>query len=136
MTLRLTPNRFPHTTGHAAQQDLSGVISRGATWSETITIVDANGDQVTGVGSDEFRLQLRKYPEDEAVDLDLTTGDSELTVTVGGSSTTLAISAAQSTLSGLDVGDYVCDIVSLSGSTLTHRAHGTVTVTNSPIAFS
>lgn len=134
MSLRLTPNRFPHTTGHAAQQSLNGVISNGSTWSETITLVDANGDQITGVEAHTFQLSLKANRNDAAAELTLTSAASQLTVTVGASTTTLAILATQAVISNLE-GDYICDLVSKTGSTLTHRAHGTVTVGNDPVAY-
>lgn len=131
--LKLTPNPHPNYTGHAAQQSLVGYLGNGATWTETITLVDQNGDQVTGVGSDSFQLSLKQYREDQAADLTLS--GSQLTVTVG-ATTTLAILATQSVISGLE-GDYICDIVSknAAGTVLTHRAHGRVTVYPDPIEF-
>ena len=78
---------------------------------------------MTGVGSDTFQLQLRRSRDDTDADLTLSTTASQLSVSVGGSSTTLTINAAQSALDDLE-GDYIADIVSKNGATLSHRAHG------------
>lgn len=133
MTLLLSPNR--RQAANPAQMTISGSISNGSDWVETITITDADGAQITGVGSDTFALQFRDDPEDTAVDLSLTTA-TELTVTVGASTTTIAISADQATVSALDPGIYTVDLVSeTSGGASTHRAHGKVTVFGAPIAI-
>ena len=131
MSLVLSPNL--RRSSNPAQMAISGSISNGTDWVETITLTDQNGAQITGVGSDTFALQLRDSPDDTATDLSLTTTDGDLTVTVGGSSTTLAISGDPS---GLDPGDYTIDIVSeTSGGVSTHRAHGRISVFGSPIAI-
>ena len=133
MSLVLSPNL--RRSSNPAQMSISGSISNGANWVETLTLTDQDGAQITGVGSDTFALQFRDSPDDTATDLSLTT-TTELTVTVGASTTTLAISASASAMGALDPGDYTVDIVSeTSGGVSTHRAHGLVTVFGSPIAI-
>ena len=133
MAIKLARNRL--NTDHSAQNNLEGFVSNGSDWSETLTIVDEDGDQVTGVGSDEWRMQFRPAELDTAATLTLTTTDSTLTITVG-TTTTLAIACPQASLTNL-IGDYIVDIVSKAASddALTHRAHGVVTFRNAPLAF-
>lgn len=132
MTLILAPNL--RRSSNPAQMTISGSISNGADWVETITITDQNGDQVTGVGSDTFELQFRCWPQDMTADVSFTTSSGDLTVTVGASSTTIAINVDAGDLSGLTAGDYEVNLVSEDSSGVsTHRAHGRVTVFGSPI---
>jgi hypothetical protein len=133
MTLRLSRNLFPKH--HAADNTISGVISNGADWNETITLVDENGDQVTSVSADSFQFQFRCAEDETSATLTLSTSASTLTVTEG-ATTTITIAAPQSSLSSLE-GDYVADLVSKDSVTsdLTHHAHGIVTFRTSPIAF-
>lgn len=133
MTLILSPNLRRST--NPAQMSISGGVSNGSDWVETLTIVDSDGAQVTGVGSDTWVIQLRDDPDDTAADLTLST-DDDLTITVGASSTTLAIASSASTMSALDAGDYTIDIASqTAGGVTTHRGHGRITVSGSPIAI-
>ena len=128
----LAPNRRRQT--NPAQCTAYGTISNGADWVETLTIVDQNGDQVTGVGSDTFTIQFRDDPDDTSADLSFTS-PGDMTVTVGGSTTTLAISVDAADIGALAAGDYVFDIVSeTSGGVSTHRAHGLVKILGAPIA--
>ncbi len=121
--------------GHGAQNTVSGEISNGATWYEDITITDDSGNQVTGISSDDFQFQFRKE-RDAGIDLTLSTTDSTLTIVEGVSSTVLQIRVPQPTIAGME-GDYFADLVSKAASDdrLIHRAHGTVTFRNDPIAF-
>lgn len=120
---------------HAAQNTVSGLISNGATWSETVILTDQNGAQLTGVASDTWQFQFRLDPEASAAELTLSTTAGTLAVTEGASSTTLTILASQSSISALE-GDYAADLVSkTAGGTITHRAHGIVTFRADPIAF-
>ncbi len=131
MTILLAPNR--HRSTNPAQCSITGSISNGADWIETLTIVDGESDQVTGVGSDTWVIQLRADSTDTTAEATLTTA-TELTITVG-ATTTLAIDCDQATISGL-LGDYTMDIVSeTSGGDSTHRAHGKITVHGSPVAI-
>lgn len=120
---------------HAAQNTVTGLVSNGVTWVETIILTDEDGNQLTGVASDTWQFQFRCDPQNDSADLTLSTTDATLTVTEGATQTTLAISVPQDSLSALE-GDYVADLVSKTGAgVLTHRAHGTVTFRNDPIAF-
>lgn len=120
---------------HAAQATVSGIVSNGATWTELFILVDASGNQLTGVSADEWRFQFRADPQDTAPDLTLTTTDGTLVVTEA-AMTTLLIDVPQSSLSALE-GEYVADLVSkgATDSRLTHRAHGIVIFRADPIAF-
>lgn len=119
----------------SAQNTVTGLISNGATWIETILITDQDGAQVTGVDTDTWQFQFRCDPESESADLTLSTTDGTLTITEGDTQTTLAINCPQSRLSGLE-GDYVTDLVSKTvAGIITHRAHGTIVFRNDPIAF-
>jgi hypothetical protein len=121
---------------HAAQNTVSGLVSNGATWYETIILTDENGDQLVDVDADTWQFQFRCDAGSDSADLTLSTTDGTLTVTEGASSTTLLINVPQATISDLE-GEYVADLVSkaASGSRLTHRAHGIVTFRSDPIAF-
>lgn len=133
MSLILAPNL--RRSSNPAQMSISGSISNGTDWVETITITDQDGAQVTGVGSDTFELQFRSWPDDLITFVSFTTG-GDMTVTVGASSTTIAINIDQSDLSGLCPGDYTVDLVSEDSSGVsTHRGHGQVTVFGSPVAI-
>ncbi len=133
MALSLAPNVRSNT--NPAPLWITGSISNAVDWVETITIVDRNGDQVTGVGSDTWTLQLRDDKDDTAADLTLTSTASQLTISVG-ATTTLAINATDDVVSALDPGDYLIDISSkTSGGIKTHRASGRVSVVNSPVSF-
>lgn len=121
---------------HAAQNTVTGLVSNGVTWVETVILTDQDGAQLTDVDADTWQFQFRADPESDSADLTLTTADGTLTVTEGASQTTLAINCAQSSLTNLE-GDYVADLVSkaVADSRLTHRAHGIVTFRSDPIAF-
>ncbi len=130
--LSLAPNVRSNT--NPAPLWVTGSISNAVDWVETITIVDRNGDQVTGVGSDTWTLQLRDDKDDTAADLTLIS-PTNLTISVG-ATTTLAINADSDTVSALNPGDYIIDIASeTSGGMKTHRASGRVSVVNSPVSF-
>ena len=131
MALLLAPNR--RQSSNPAPLTVSGSISNGADFVQTLVIVDGNGDQVTGVGSDTWQLQLRSDAADTSAEVTLTTA-TELTVTVG-ATTTLAINCPQATISDLE-GDYIIDIASqTAGGVTTLRAHGKITVFSSPVSF-
>lgn len=139
MTLILSPNL--RRSSNPAQMSISGGISTGADWNETITITDGDGAQVTGVSSDDFELQFRSWPlcppSDILSYLTLTSSGGDLTVTEGASATTIAISVDAGDLSGLYPGDYQVDLISESSAgTSTHRGSGRVTVFGSPIPIS
>ena len=121
---------------HAADNTVTGVISNGATWYETFQIKDQNGDDVTGLSSDEFQFQFRCSGNDDNAVLTLSTTDGTLSIDESDGVTTVTINVPQSTISSMR-GDYVADLVSkaASDSRLTHRAHGTVTFRNDPVAF-
>ena len=134
MTLKLSRNQFPHD--HSADNTVSGIISNGADWAETFTLVDETGAQVTGVSADTFQFQFRACEDETSATLTLSTTASTLSVSEGGSSTTITIDCPQSSLTNIE-GDYVADLVSKDSVTsdLTHHGHGIVTFKNSPIAF-
>ena len=121
---------------HAAQNTVTGLISNGATWYETITLTDETGAQLTGVAADTWQFQFRADAGSDTADLTLSTVGGTLTVTEGASSTTLLINVPQATIDDME-GEYVADLVSKdsSDSRLTHRAHGIVTFRSDPIAF-
>jgi hypothetical protein len=130
MTILLAPDirRAP------AQMKISGSLPNGADWVQTLIIVDQDGEQVTGVGSDDWVIQFRDDQDDTAADLTLST-DDELTITVG-ATTTLAVDADASTMSALTPGSYIVDIASeTSGGVKTHRGHGRVTIVGAPASF-
>lgn len=125
-----------NSQSHFAMNTVTGGISNGATWVETITLVDEDGAALTGVAADEWRLTLRADEDQDTADLTLTNAvGGELTVTEG-TTTTLDINCPQSSLDALD-GDYVIDIVAKDSVTdkLTHYAHGLISVRNDPIAW-
>lgn len=118
---------------HAADNTVSGVISAGATWSETATIKDQNGDDVTGLTGHSFQFQFRRC-SDDSPDLTLSTAEGTLSISESEGVTTLTINVPQASLSSM-CGDYIADLASKTGSTITHRAHGIVTFRNDPVAF-
>jgi hypothetical protein len=122
-------------SNHAAQNSVTGTISNGVTWYETVILTDQDGVQLTGVDADIWQLQLRCDERSDTTDLVLSTSDGTLTITEGAEQTTMLIDCAQSRLDSLE-GDYVIDIVSKdSDGRLTHRAHGVITIQESPVAF-
>ena len=124
------------TSEHAAHNTVSGVVSNGVTWVETVILTDQDGNQLTGVASDTWQFQFRCNEHNKATDLTLSTTDGTLTINEGDTQTTLNINVPQGTISGM-CGDYVADLVSKAASdgTLTHRAHGLVTFRDSPVAY-
>lgn len=121
---------------HAADNTWTNVVSNGATWYESLRIKDQNGEDVTGLTSDTFQLQFRCNEEDDSSVLTLSTTAGTLSVAEADGVTTLTVNVPQATISSMD-GDYIADLVSKAASDgkLTHRCHGVVTFTNSPIAF-
>lgn len=124
---------------HAAQCSVSGTVSNGVTWYETILLTDENGDQLTDVDDHTWQFQFRRYEDNESADssdLTLSTTAGTLTVTEGAETTTLVINVPQADLASLE-GDYIADLVSKdpANSRLTHRAHGIITFREDPIAF-
>lgn len=117
---------------HAAQNTVSGIVSNGATWYETIVLTDENGDPLTGVDADLWEFRFRCDGDSDTADLTLTTTDGTLTVTES-TETTLLINVPVASISNL-VGDYVADLKSTAsvGGRITHRAHGVVTFRNDP----
>ncbi len=133
MSLILAPNLRRST--NPAQMSITGSISNGVNWIETLVLTDGNGDQATGVSGDTVVLQLRKRVEDTSPDLTLSTSN-ELTLTEGATETTLDIYATASAVSALDACDYTIDIVlddAIIGTL--HIAHGRISVFGSPIAI-
>lgn len=123
------------SSSHGAQNNVSGIISNGATWYETVVMTDQNGDPLTGVDADTWQFQFRCNPDSQSPDLTLTTADGTLTITES-TTTTMLINVPQASLANM-VGDYTADLVSKAASDgrLTHRAHGLVTFRNDPVAF-
>lgn len=131
MAIRLSTN---HRRNGSAHNVISGNVSNGSTWSEAFTLRDQDGADVTSVTAHTFQLQFRCDEDDTSAVLTLTSGDSEVVPTESNGVTTITITCAQSRLSGMD-GGYIADLVSKTGSTITHRGHGIVKFTNSPVAF-
>lgn len=125
-----------NTGPHGADNTVSGFISNGSTWVETILLTDQDGSPLTGIDSDEWRLQLREDEESTSAVLTLSTTDGTLDIAVETDRTLFSINVPQASLSDLE-GDYVLDIVSKAASdeTLRHIAHGVLTVRNDPIAY-
>ena len=131
MAIRLATN---HRRNGSAHNTITGIVSNGSTWSDSFVIRDQNGDDVTGITGHTFQFQFRRREDETSAVLTLTSGASEVTVGESNGVTTITIAAAQSTIADMS-GDYVADLVSKTGSTITHRGHGVVTFTNSPVAF-
>jgi hypothetical protein len=129
--IRLTPN---YSRGGSAHNLISGEVSNGSTWSDTFTLLSRTGANVTSVTGHTFQLQFRAASEDASAELTLTSGDSQVVPTENGGVTTITITVAQDDISSME-GDYVADLVSKTGSTLTHRGHGKVTFKTAPVAF-
>lgn len=112
---------------------VSGYVSAGAQWIESLTIIDRNGDHVIDVDDHDWVVQLRKSAGDTSPDLTLETGGGGLTVTETNGTTVLSID----TDDHADLcGDYICDIASkASNGKIYHWAHGRLTFTNEPIVF-
>lgn len=119
-----------HGTG--AKGIISGTVSNGATWRETLEIAE-NGTFITGAPTFVWRMIFSK---DGTPELTLSTADGTLTVTNGSDSTSIAIVVAYTSLSALE-GDYDCNIASLDTSTnpddLVHWANGVVTFRDEPL---
>lgn len=131
MAIRLATN--PRRNG-SAHNIISGFVSNGATWSDSFVLRDQNGDDVTGITGHTFQFQFRRNEKETSAVLTLTSGASEVTAGESNGVTTVTITAAQSTIADMS-GEYVADLVSKTGSTITHRGHGVVMFTNAPVAF-
>ena len=129
--IRLATN--PSRNG-AAHNIISGDVSTGATWSESFVIRDQSGADIIDIDDHSYQFQFRACDSDTSAELTLTSAASEVTASESGGVTTIAIACAQSRLTNMR-GDYVADLVSKTGSTITHRGHGKVTFTNAPVAF-
>jgi hypothetical protein len=127
--IRLARN---HPRNGSAHNVITGVVSTGATWSESFVIRDQDGENVVDIDDHDYQFQFRDEEDDTAAVLTLS--GSEVTAAESNGVTTITINCAQSRLSSMS-GGYVADLVSKSGSTLTHRGHGVVTFNNSPVAF-
>jgi hypothetical protein len=115
---------------HGARNTVSGVISNGATWYESISI------ELNGITDpDTFTWTMTFQPDDtSAAVLTLSTSGGTLTVTDNGDDTaTMLINAPASSLTSLS-GDYVCNLKSLnpSDSRIIHWAYGSVSFRESP----
>ena len=131
MAIRLTRC---HPREGSAHNKISGFVSTGSTWSESFVIRNQDGDDVIDIDDHSYQFQFRADADDRSAELTLTSSASEITASESGGVTTIAISCAQSRISGME-GDYIADLVTKTGSTLTHRGHGTVTFTKAPVAF-
>ena len=123
-----------HPREGSAHNKISGFVSTGSTWSESFVIRDQDGDDVIDIDDHSYQMQFRKSDDDTSAELTITSAASQISASESGGVTTISISVAQSAISSME-GDYVCDLVSKTGSTLTHRGHGIVTFSTSPVAF-
>lgn len=117
------------TSAHGARNTVSGVLSNGATWYETITI-ELNG--ITDPDTFTWTITFEKC-EGSGSSLTLTTA-TELTVTDNADDTaTMLINVPASSLSAL-CGDYFCNIKSENPADdrVIHWAYGTVTFRDNP----
>lgn len=115
----------------SAKRRLDGVVSNGATWTDTIILSD-DGAEISGASSGEWRLTLRCTFASSA-DLTLSSGDSELVITQNTDYTSITLDVAPATLANL-CGDYHADLVhETTGGDITHWAHGVITVQDDPI---
>jgi len=117
---------------HGARNTVSGLISNGATWYETIDI------QLNGITDPDTLTWEMTFQKDYggSSDLTLTTEDSTITVTDDGDGTaTMVINAPPASLSALS-GDYFCNLKSTdpSDDRVIHWAFGSVTFHESPPA--
>lgn len=120
----------PRFISHGARSTVSGVISNGATWYETVTI-ELNG--ITSPNTFTWTLTLQRS-DGAGTDLSLTTGGGGLTVTDNGDDTaSMLINVAAGDLSAL-CGDYICNIKSEnpSDSRVIHWAYGIVSMREAP----
>jgi hypothetical protein len=129
--IRLATN---HGRRGSAHNIISGYVSNGSTWSESFVLRDQDGANVTGITGHTFQFQFRPAENDTTSELTLTSGDSQVSAGESGGVTTITIAATQAVIANMR-GDYIADLVSKTGSTLTHRGHGKVTFTNAPVAF-
>jgi hypothetical protein len=114
-----------------AKGKVSGTISNGATWSETLEITQ-NGTFISGATGWTWRFTFRKS-YDDTPELTLTTADGTLTAANDSDSTNIAILVPPTSLSGME-GAYLADLASKDGSgVVTHWAHGTVTFVHEPV---
>jgi hypothetical protein len=129
--IRLATN---HRRGGSAHNVISGYVSNGSTWSDSFVLRDQDGANVTGVDAHDYQMQFRSDEDDTSADLTITSTAGQITASEAGGVTTLTLAVAQSAISTMR-GEYTADLVSKTGSTLTHRGHGKVTFTNAPVAF-
>lgn len=129
--------------GHGARSTITGTISNGVTWYEDVAITDENGNQVTGIDTDEFQLQIRENRDSTAIKTFSTTDGAgfgsatdTLTINEGASTTTLEIRISQADIDSL-CGDYFIDLVSKAAADdrLIHWGHGMVSFTEDPVEF-
>lgn len=114
--------------------ELSGQVSKGATWAEDIWFTeDGAAFLLTGL---EFRLQLRNCRSD-VVELLLNTGDELSLVEDTGSGVVriLRITVAPGAMTNLR-GDYFADLSSKDAAdTIKHWAHGIISFIDDPVLW-
>jgi len=121
-----------HSTTTGAKGIVSGTISNGATWIESIEI-SQNNVQILNADTSIWKFVF-KHCDSGNVCLTLTSG-TEITITQNTTYTLLAINVAAGSLSSM-VGDYIADLSQKDGSgTITHWASGTITFINENLGY-
>lgn len=116
------------TAQHGARNNVTGVISNGATWYESVAI------ELNGIVDPDLLTWTMTFEENEGAgaSLSLTTTAGTLTVTDNGDDTaTMLINVPASSLSSM-CGDYVANLKSDSGTRVIHWAYGIVSFRDSP----
>lgn len=119
------------TSAHGARNTVSGVISNGATWYESVSI-ELNGIADPDLLDWTMTFQCK---DGAGTDLSLTTDAGTLTVTDNADDTaTMLINVPATSLTALN-GDYVCNVKSTNSAgdgRVIHWAYGIVTFRDNP----
>lgn len=115
--------------------EISGEIANNATWYEDIYFSESGAPlNISGLT---WKMTFRADPNSDSADLTLSTDDSlSIEDDDDGYHRILRINVTAGNLSSY-VGDYICDLAAQdSDDKVTLYAHGIVTFTRNPVAFS
>jgi hypothetical protein len=125
------PSVANNRMAHGARNTVSGVISNGATWYESISI------DLNGIADPDLLVWVMTFQckNGAGTDFSASTADSTLTVTDNGDDTaTMLVNIPAASLSAL-AGDYICNIKSTNSAgdgRVIHWAYGIVTFIEAP----
>lgn len=116
---------------NGARYDLTGKLSRNSTWTQTLEL-PADGNSVSITGQD-VKITFRECEDDSAAVLTVASTASQITVS---DADTLTISVTATVMAALTEDEYLVDLSSQTGATVTHWGQGKVGIVSGPVGWS